>query len=588
MNFDPTLRCLENHGYTVKFREAGWVECLVSLGRERWFGSGETEGAALDHAVLMMFPSQLARSLLDALIAPRDEVTEVQPAPVEAQVAPEVVAAQGAADSAGRPVEAPREQRVAARVELPKALDPAADGHLEAIDELVDEIIAREAQLAMSAPVRQRLVITGWIADARRAQDEFPHEERVRSAVARVASRLSRLCKVWWCGSVRALQVDRRPDAVTSELPYRCESAPRDWAEVAEFAREMLERMDHDDAQRALDPSGWADADALFPAPSDPDAALAEVLAEIESVAGPTEYFPPRQSATPVQLARWIAKLRWLRGSMIDAAQWAYAMGRCRYWADRERSIGSEVNSLLDPTYRPEHPWAARFTAQTRDRERRKLVKQVLSEAPAHKDHPDRAALLAWLLRALPLADTHHRQIVELMRPFSAEVLRFEPASMEELDRRLRRRMLLLQRDLGGAVEAEEAPEEAEPAPVHEAPEAGTTPFLDAVRGRTHGSRALFISNRNDPMLHDRLIEVLEFSALDWCEADVKRTQAAEHKVAAGAYDFVLAATGFLSHSVDGRLAKVCRARSIPYVRVERGRPMTCVRSLARDLGIHG
>ena len=97
----------------------------------------------------------------------------------------------------------------------------------------------------------------------------------------------------------------------------------------------------------------------------------------------------------------------------------------------------------------------------------------------------------------------------------------------------------------------------------------------------------MFISNRNDPLLHERLLKALAFAELDWCEADVKRAQAAEQKVAGGGYDFVLAATGFLSHSVDGRIAKVCRARQIPYVRVERGRPLTCVRSLARDLGIH-
>ena len=72
MNFDPTRRCLESHGYTVKFREAGWVECLVSLDHERWCGSGDSETAALEHAVSMMFPSRAARSLFESSLAPSD------------------------------------------------------------------------------------------------------------------------------------------------------------------------------------------------------------------------------------------------------------------------------------------------------------------------------------------------------------------------------------------------------------------------------------------------------------------------------------------------------------------------------------
>lgn len=442
----------------------------------------------------------------------------------------------------------------------------------------------------MSTPVRQRLVITGWIADARRAQDEFPEEERVRTMVARVAARLSRLCRVWWCGSVRALQVDRRPEAVLSELPFRCDAPMHRWADVADLASQMLDRMEREDAAHGRDDYGWSDGDALSPPPADPDAMLREVVAGIEAIAGSADTFPPRESPDAKLLARWVARLRWLRGALVDGATWAYALGRCRHWAERDRAKYAEASALLDPSHRPDAAWATVFASQGKDRERRKLVKEVLSRAPAVKDHPGAEVLVAWLHRALPLADTHHRQIVELMTPFRAELAAMDASTVEGFDRRLRRRFSLLQRDLGADVA--ELPEAAEAAPPDaageavEAVEAVASPFLVAVRGRTHGSRALFISNRSDPMLQDRLLRVLEFSELDWCEADVKRTQAAEQKVAAGAYDFVLAATGFLSHSVDGRLAKVCRTYEVPYVRVERGRPMTCVRSLARDLGI--
>lgn len=442
----------------------------------------------------------------------------------------------------------------------------------------------------MATPVRQRLVITGWIADARRAQDLFPDEERVRTHVARIASRLSKLCRVWWCGSARALQADRRPEGVISELPFECDLTPQRWDEVAELAGTMLDRMERDDLRGGRDEYGWSDGDRLLPGPRDPDALLREVIAGIEAVAGTAETFPPRGQPDPKLLARWAGRLRWLRGSAVDGTQWAYALGRCRYWIGHDRAAFAEAETLLDPAFRPEVTWAALLAAPGKDRDRRKLVKEVFTQAPAVKDHPDLDAVLTWLRRALPLADTHHRQIVEAVTPFREGVLGVDAAVLPGLDRRLRRRLLMLQRDLGGSIAVPEAVDEHDdgaPESTGDAPEAFAPPIYEAVRSRTRGARALFISNRNDPQLHDRLLKALAFAELDWCEADVKRAQAAEQKVAGGGYDFVLAATGFLSHSVDGRIAKVCRARQIPYVRVERGRPLTCVRSLARDLGIH-
>lgn len=617
MSVEAARAWLESSGCTVHLRHIGWFECLVSAPGERWIGCGATEREALDDALAKMFPSSLARTLLRDALARVGTPTASDDAPAnESHAAP--------VDVASSVAEAPPPANEVARSETParvpsippppppprlatpppprvatpppppvparRVLDPEADPSLERLDELLLEVGSREEQLSMATPVRQRLVITGWIADARRAQDLFPEEERVRTHVARIASRLSKLCRVWWCGSARALQADRRPEGVISELPFECDLTPQRWDEVADIAGSMLERMERDDLRGGRDEYGWSDGDRLLPGPRDPDALLREVIAGIEGVAGAAETFPPRGQPDPKLLARWAGRLRWLRGSAVDGTQWAYALGRCRYWIGHDRAAFAEAETLLDPTFRPDLPWASLLAAPGKDRDRRKLVKEVFTHAPAVKDHPDLAAVLAWLRRALPLADTHHRQIVEAVTPFREGVLGVDAATLPGLDRRLRRRLLILQRDLGGSMSVPEAvdePDDSAQETSTDTTEPDAPPLYEAVRSRTRGSRALFISNRNDPLLHERLLKALAFAELDWCEADVKRAQAAEQKVAGGGYDFVLAATGFLSHSVDGRIAKVCRARQIPYVRVERGRPLTCVRSLARDLGIH-
>jgi hypothetical protein len=606
MNVEAARAWLESSGCAVHLRHAGWFECLVSAPGERWIGCGATEREALDDALAKMFPSSLSRTLLREALARVGSPTASDDAPANESHATPVDVASSVAEAPPPANEIARSETPARAPSTPpppptprppppppprRVLDPEADASLERLDDLLQEVASREEQLSMATPVRQRLVITGWISDARRAQDLFPDEERVRTHVARIASRLSRLCRVWWCGSARALQADRRPEGVISELPYECDLTPQRWDEVADLAGTMLERMERDDLRGGRDEYGWSDGDRLLPAPRDPDALLREVIAGIEAVAGTVETFPPRGQPDPKLLARWAARLRWLRGSAVDGTQWAYALGRCRYWIGHDRTAFAEADTLLDPGYRPEVPWATLLAAPGKDRDRRKLVKEVFTQAPAVKDRPDLEAVLAWLRRALPLADTHHRQIVEAITPFREGVLGVDAATLPGLDRRLRRRLLILQRDLGGSTAVPEAGDEPDDGGSLEATadahEPSTPPLFEAVRNRTRGSRALFISNRNDPLLHERLLKALAFAELDWCEADVKRAQAAEQKVAGGGYDFVLAATGFLSHSVDGRIAKVCRARQIPYVRVERGRPLTCVRSLARDLGIH-
>jgi hypothetical protein len=106
-----------------------------------------------------------------------------------------------------------------------------------------------------------------------------------------------------------------------------------------------------------------------------------------------------------------------------------------------------------------------------------------------------------------------------------------------------------------------------------------------AVRPRTEGRRALFVSNRHDPPLQTKLEGLLGLS-VTWCEGSPRRVQAQCERIAHGAFDLVLSATGFQDHAADGVLARAARAASVPLVRVDRGRPLACVRAIARELGI--
>jgi hypothetical protein len=101
---------------------------------------------------------------------------------------------------------------------------------------------------------------------------------------------------------------------------------------------------------------------------------------------------------------------------------------------------------------------------------------------------------------------------------------------------------------------------------------------------RTRGRRAVFVTNRNDPELQRRLSDACAFGALDWAESEPRRIDAVADAIASKRYDLVIAATGFLNHTVDEKLSRACRGAGVPYVRANRGRVGACMRALARDL----
>ena len=73
---------------------------------------------------------------------------------------------------------------------------------------------------------------------------------------------------------------------------------------------------------------------------------------------------------------------------------------------------------------------------------------------------------------------------------------------------------------------------------------------------------------------------------ITWCDGSLRRVQAQCERIQRGSYDLILSATGFQVHGVDSALARAASAAGVPYVRVNRGRPVACVQAIAREFGL--
>jgi hypothetical protein len=109
---------------------------------------------------------------------------------------------------------------------------------------------------------------------------------------------------------------------------------------------------------------------------------------------------------------------------------------------------------------------------------------------------------------------------------------------------------------------------------------------LEDLRSAMSGKRMVFVSTRRDPDLQTRLKDALPSATLDWRVAEPRRLEALVEAIQQGAYDVVLGAIGFQAQGTDNLLARACRQAGVRYLRVNRGRPIACLRALARDLAI--
>jgi hypothetical protein len=106
--------------------------------------------------------------------------------------------------------------------------------------------------------------------------------------------------------------------------------------------------------------------------------------------------------------------------------------------------------------------------------------------------------------------------------------------------------------------------------------------LIDRVRGAYSGKRMVFVGTRRDPDLQARLTGAIPCAELEWRVAEPRRMHDLGEAIASKQYDVVLSALGFSSLGADPLLARACRDAGIGYVRVNRGRPIACLRALAR------
>jgi hypothetical protein len=210
--------------------------------------------------------------------------------------------------------------------------------------------------------------------------------------------------------------------------------------------------------------------------------------------------------------------------------------------------------------------------------------------AASHEPH----ALLAWLIDAFNVFATP--ELAAMLVSSKEQVVAAGVIAANHEDRRVRRRLRdLLQRLAERAPNLDRAANDAHPPPAgppghhrdHDepSPEPALAALAGLVRPLTERRRVLFVSNRHDAGLEKRLVELLRVE-LTSCDGTLRRVQAQCSRLAHGSYDLVLSATGFQVHGVDGALSRAAGLARVPYVRVNRGRPLTVLQAIAREFGV--
>jgi hypothetical protein len=384
-------------GYQILFRSGGWVECFVHREAERWHGRGATEDEALEDVIASMLPSHVARMLLTRTLAeagstvvvaapetprspsaddpparalPPDEAAGLAEAPPAAGPS-HADAANGTAEPAptarsnhdptadhrglrvvSAPEPAPREAAAPATPPAPKLSSAEATAALDAIARGIEEQLGAFGRLA---PQRQRAFLLVWICRARSYEEQLPSDREVHRRIGSIARRLGELAKLFWPGSVRALQLTSRPGDVT-ELRVRGAAAPSTWSAAAALADRALEEQLAEAEAQGLDPDGWLeDPRAAATGNADPDQSLAAAVKAIDAVVNAL----PRDgdaagldTAAVDSLLAAARRLRRVRTRVKDGVAWGLAMGNLRRLAPSLGSRGVKLREVLDPKAR--------------------------------------------------------------------------------------------------------------------------------------------------------------------------------------------------------------------------------------------
>lgn len=584
---------LADSGYRHATYTHQWTEVLIWRDTERWLGRGSDRDSALEDALTQMFPSAAARQLFDRF---RDglaqEPARPQPAPVSAPVSAEVIPPPPPTPTP-TPAPAPEPELprspIVGRIQLPTYPAAAVAEARETLEEILKDIQDMRPDFALMSPRYQKVYMLAWISRARSFDEQFQGEHKITVLVRRIAHELTNLSKTLWPGSVQALQMNAVPACVVAELGLKTLHAPKTWAEAHEFVQNHRERAMTSEVP--VDDYGWADRPRKAP-PGPPRTLLREAQRAVEAIAGNVTDPPPRHLTTPPEelpndqldaLVKHAQALRDVRRFIAaeEPETWGAVMGRLRWLAGRLGERLPQLRRWLDPEFIPPPERAKTGPSADQVRQQQAAVRAE-RDALASVDGFDDETLLAFLGRAF---DAHNTpEVASLIQPIRPRIDALRPDLFE--DRRMRRRLTglqdVLKRGELGVLptdsdhDTEEENDDVDDPGAH---------LVAQVRPKVEGKRVLFVSNREDPDLKSKLEESLGLD-ITWCDGNARKVQAQCESISRHSYDYVLIATGFQAHNIDGILARAARASTIPYVRVFKGRPLAVARALARTLGV--
>lgn len=581
----------------------------------------EVPAVDVPHDPVALEPADVDRSSLEPETAPEPEppvigpvepaaptVAGEEPLPVEAspgatetslEVVPE------AAIAPAVPAGSPQPQ------EMPVMVPSSPRSVREEVDGILDEIRQQEAGFGMLAPVRQRLLITWWVARLRDLERQGHHPADVRRRIVEAVEKGVTMAGIYWPGSIPILNRDADPARAIRVIPGARRATT--WQEVAAAACQALKE---EEAHPGLDEDGWGDQAAMEPRCTYATDLLRQVHREIRHGPGgdmtakpgplPSEWHHVDKKKQD-QVLRWAMSLRWIRQDVVDGIAWAQAMGRLRWLQDQWRHVYNlpkefqkSLEEALDPLHCPRLPWAKRL-GRDPGRKAIRARRQNLYRWFQALDVADSEEVARWFLEAARDLGIEIIQEWFQQRPEVLECIRNHPPAKKDLEtlsktqRRRVRRLIQGEVDLlpdqvlelGAGEEGPNGEGVSAAVPDDENGQEDGPVVPPPVRAFTEGKAALFVGNRNDPDLATTLKSLLGLGRLDLEEGTKpQRRDGLVDRIAGGTYQFVLAATGFLSHQADQTLLPACRQAGVPYLRVGKGRPMAVVRAIAHHLGV--
>lgn len=602
---------LERFGYAFVVKEGEWVRCAITGHGEQWLGKGLDEETAIQDACNLMFPSKVARHFLTSQLsgAEPSKLTEKSSAEIQTQegtaktepvvkkkpklgsVKPKSLESKVIVD-VRNPEFQPRKTKIYVAPPDPEPEEPkiSKEEALELVQAILHEMDDSFEDLARMSSQYQRLHISSWIFRARAVEEQQRHDEVVET-VHRIALRLTDWCKVFWPGSIRALQAYTQPTHALDGL-IQHKTMPKTWAEAASMIDEHLSA---ELAKSGRDEFGWSDFTFLRPEAPNPDKVLDEAITKIESVIGGLggSLDDKRRQVTAATVQAEMEELvlaghllRWVRKN-ANAKKWGIAMGALRWSCRQARRGSSALTSILSDTYKPEDSWAAVLGRDPELNKKNRVRKKVMEALP--EENWLEEDLMEWLENAFQVFT--NPEIAKLSEAVHAQIMELTNADFADADRRTRSRLHKLQSilrtrsvDLSKIkvpepVDTEIDDDEEDTMTNRVDP---TQELLKEVQKITEGKAILFVTNRPEERLHRDLERSLK-AKIHYKVGDTSRTmKPIIQSVSADRYDMVLMAAAFSNHTADTALCRATKAEGLPYIRVQKGRLASTIRAIGR------